>query len=68
MNGISRRQNPSGSRATSMNGRRRPIGVWNESLQGPMMGESMSAKIPSAPRIAPMSPPEFVKRCSSGGR
>jgi hypothetical protein len=68
MNGISRRQNPIGPSATSMNGRRRPSGVWKESLQGPTTGETVRAKIPSAPRIAPIRPPELVKRCSSGGR
>ena len=39
MNGISSRQNPIGQSATSMNGRRRPSGVWKESLQGPTIGE-----------------------------
>ena len=68
MNGISSRQNPIGKSATSMNGLRRPSGVWNESLHGPMIGESVSAKMPSAPRIAPIRPPESVNRCSSGGR
>ena len=43
------RRTPSGGTATSMNGRRRPSGVWNESLHGPMIGESVSAKRPSAP-------------------
>ena len=34
-----------------MNGRRRPSGVWNESLHGPTIGEIVSAKRPSAPTI-----------------
>ena len=68
MNGISSRQKPMGGTATSMNGRRRPIGVWNVSLHGPITGEISSAKIPSAPRITPISPPESVKRLMSGGR
>jgi hypothetical protein len=51
-----------------MNGRRRPSGVWKPSLHGPITGEIKSAKIPSAPRIAPMTPPEVVKRLISGGR
>src|SRR6266516_2980556 len=68
MNGISSRQKPIGPIATSMNGRRRPIGVWNESLQGPTTGESRSAKTPSAPRTTPIRPPECVNLCRSGGR
>jgi len=68
MNGISSRQNPIGKSATSMKGRLRPSGVWNESLQGPTMGEIVSAKMPSAPRITPIRPPESVNRCSNGGR
>ena len=68
MNGISSREKPIGPSATSMKGRRRPIGVWKESLHGPITGEITSAKTPSAPRIAPIRPPESVKRLSSGGR
>ena len=36
MNAISARQKPSGPSAASMNGLRRPIGVWNVSLHGPI--------------------------------
>ena len=43
MNGISSRQKPSGPSAASMNGRRRPSGVWNESLQGPITGDTHRA-------------------------
>src|ERR1700675_3305208 len=68
MNAISRRQKPIGPIAASMNGRRRPSGVWNESLQGPMTGESRSANTPSAPRTRPISVPDSVKRWSSGGK
>ena len=68
MNGISSRQKPMGGSATSMNGRRRPIGVWNVSLHGPITGEIRSANTPSAPRITPINPPESVKRLRSGGR
>ena len=57
-----------GPSAASKNGRRRPSGVWNESLQGPMTGESKSANTPSAPRTRPISVPDSVKRCSSGGK
>ena len=46
MNGISSRQKPSGPSAASMNGRRRPSGVWNESLQGPITGDTHSANTP----------------------
>ena len=49
MNGIRSRQKPSGPSAASMNGRRRPSGVWNESLQGPITGDTHRAKTPSAP-------------------
>ena len=55
MNAISRSANPMGGTATSMNGRRRPSGVWNESLHGPITGEITSAKTPSAPRITPIT-------------
>src|SRR6476469_9979627 len=68
MNAISRRQKPIGPSAASMNGRRRPSGVWNESLQGPMTGESSRANTPSAPRTRPISVPDSVKRCNRGGR
>ena len=68
MNGSSRRQKPSGPSAASMNGRRRPSGVWNVSLHGPITGDSASANTPSAPRMSPISDPESVKCRRSGGR
>src|SRR6476620_6017337 len=67
MNPISSRQNAIGPIATSMNGRRRPSGVWNESLQGPTIGETVSANRPSAPIATPISVPESVNVRSSGG-
>ena len=60
-------QKPIGPTANSMNGRLRPSGVWKVSLQGPITGEMTSAKIPSAPRMTPIRPPDVVKRLSSGG-
>src|SRR3954465_13835729 len=68
MNGISNRQNPSGPSAASMKGRRRPSGVWNVSLHGPITGDNASANTPSAPSTRPMSVPDSVKRCSNGGK
>ena len=68
MKGISSKQNPSGPSAASMKGRRRPSGVWNVSLHGPITGESANAKTPSAPSTSPISVPDVVKRWSSGGR
>src|SRR5947199_4612887 len=68
MNGSRSRQKPSGPSAASMNGRRRPSGVWKVSLHGPITGESESANTPSAPSTSPISVPDSVKRCSSGGR
>ena len=68
MNGISSRQNPIGKSPTSMNGLRRPSGVWNESLHGPTIGEIVSAKTPSAPGSRRSDAPDSVNRCSSGGR
>ena len=50
-----------------MNGRRRPSGVWNESLHGPTIGETVSANRPSAPIATPISVPESVNVRSSGG-
>src|SRR6266581_3376588 len=67
MKGISSRQNAIGPSATSMKGRRRPSGVWKESLHGPTIGESVSAKNPSAPITRPIIEPEFVNACSNGG-
>src|ERR687884_708375 len=68
MNGISRRKKPIGPSAASMNGRRRPSGVWNVSLHGPITGDSASANTPSAPSTSPIRVPESVKRSSNGGR
>src|SRR3954462_12325385 len=68
MNGISSRQKPSGPSAASMKGRRRPSGVWNVSLQGPITGDSASANTPSAPSTRPISVPDSVKRWSNGGK
>src|SRR6188472_2118030 len=68
MNATSSRQNPIGPSAASMNGRRRPSGVWKVSLHGPITGESAKAKTPSAPSTSPISVPESVKRSSNGGR
>src|SRR5262245_57933864 len=68
MNAISARQNASGPIAASMNGLRRPIGVWNVSLQGPITSGSVSANAPSAPSTRPINPVESVKRCSNRGR
>src|SRR6266496_1853542 len=50
MNAIRERQNAIGPSAASMNGRRRPSGVWKEALQGPITTGSGSAKRPSMPR------------------
>ena len=60
MNAISRRQKAIGPSAASMNGRRRPSGVWNESLHGPITGESRRANTPSAPSTSPIKAPEVV--------
>ena len=68
MNAISARQNPIGPSATSMNGRRRPSGVWNESLHGPMTSGSVIAKSPSAARTSAIRVAEVVNCPSSGGR
>src|SRR4051794_7446352 len=67
MNGISSRQNAIGPTPTSMNGRLRPRGVWNESLHGPTIGDSVKAKNPSAPIARPINDPESVNVCRSGG-
>ena len=68
MNATRARQNPIGPRPTSMNGRRRPIGVWNVSLHGPMTSGSVSAKSPSEPRITAISVRESVNFPRTGGR
>ena len=68
MNAISVRQKHIGPSATSMNGRRRPSGVWKVSLHGPITRGKVSAKIPSEPRIRPISPPESVNFERNGGR
>ena len=73
MNAISARQKPIGPTATSMNGRRRPSGVWNVSLQGPITSGRVSAKTPSAASTAPISEVELGvlaehRRQVGGGR
>jgi len=68
MNATSARQKPIGPRPTSMNGRRRPIGVWNVSLHGPITSGSVSAKIPSEPRMRAISVRDDVNLPRSGGR
>ena len=68
MNGISNKQKPSGPSAASMNGRRRPSGVWKVSLHGPITGESASANTPSDPSTSPISAPDSVKCRRIGGR
>ena len=47
---------------------RLPIGVWNVSLQGPITSGSVSAKMPSEPRITAINVRESVKRWRIGGR
>ena len=44
-----------GPSAASMNGRRRPSGVWKVSLHGPITSGSVSAKTPSAASTSPTS-------------
>ena len=46
MNAISVSANAIGGTATAMNGRRRPIGVWNVSLHGPMTSGSVMREDP----------------------
>ena len=46
-----------------MNGRRRPIGVWNVSLQGPMTSGTVNANRPSAAITAAISVWESVNFC-----
>ena len=60
--------NAIGPRATSMNGRRRPSGVWKVSLQGPITSGSVSAKAPSAASTSPTSVVESVYCSRIGGR
>src|SRR5215213_7095397 len=60
MKATSARQNPIGPRATSMNGRRRPSGVWKVSDHGPITGERRSANRPSDPSTSAISVPESV--------
>ena len=62
------RQKAKAGSATSMNGRRRPIGVWKVSLQGPITRGTLSAKSPSAAMIAAMTVAELVKRSRYLGR
>ena len=68
MNAISARQKPIGRTATSMNGRRRPSGVWNVSLQGPITSGNVSANSPSAASTTPISEVEPVYCPRTGGR
>ena len=68
MNAISARQKPIGPSATSMKGRRRPSGVWNVSLQGPITSGSEIANNPSAASTSAISVAEVVNCPSSGGR
>ena len=68
MNAIRARQKPIGKSAASMNGRRRPIGVRNVSLQGPMTSGTVSANSPSAASTAAITVCESVNSASSGGR
>src|SRR5512132_4380576 len=57
-----------GPSAASMNGRRRPSGVWNVSLHGPITSGRVSAKTPSAARTSPTSVVDSVYRPRIGGR
>ena len=68
MKAISASAKTIGPSATSMNGRRRPSGVWNVSLQGPITSGSVSANAPSAARTRPTSVVEPVYCCRIGGR
>ena len=68
MKAIRARQKPIGPTATSMKGRRRPSGVWNVSLQGPITSGKVRAKAPSAASTAPISDVELVYSPSTGGR
>src|SRR3989442_1174946 len=68
MNARIARQKPIGGIAASMNGRRRPIGVLNVSLHGPITSGSVSAKTPSAASTAAIIVLELVNRSRRGGR
>src|SRR5512132_3643822 len=57
-----------GPSAASMNGRRRPSGVWKVSLHGPITSGSVSAKTPSAASTSPTSVVDSVYRPRIGGR
>ena len=60
MNASRASANAIGPSATSMNGRRRPSGVWNVSLHGPITSGSVRAKTPSAASTRPTSVSESV--------
>ena len=60
MNASSASANVIGPIAASMNGRRRPSGVWNVSLHGPMTSGSVRAKAPSAASTRPTRVVESV--------
>ena len=68
MNASSASANAIGPSAASMNGRLRPIGVWNVSLHGPITSGSVSAKAPSAASTSPTRVVESVYRPRIGGR
>ena len=68
MNAINARQKAIGPIAASMNGRRRPSGVWNASLHGPITSGSVSANTPSAASTAAINDVESVYGPSTGGR
>lgn len=68
MNASSASENPVGPSATSMNGRRRPSGVWNESLHGPITSGRVIANTPSAASTSAIRVAEEVNCPRSGGR
>jgi hypothetical protein len=68
MKAIRARQKQIGPSATIMNGRRRPRGVWNESLHGPITSGSATANRPSAASTSAISVAELVNWPSSGGK
>ena len=55
MNASRARRSRAARRATSMNGRRRPSGVWKPSLHGPITSGRVSANTPSAARTSAIS-------------